>query len=286
MPNAFDMDSLPTPAMIPAMKAAGIKAFIGYTRLVTREVAELLSANDIDLVLVAEWGSGANPDHYTADNGLADADRALREIAVLGVKPPGIYFCDGDFDASMEQIEGGIADYRSARKNVLDAEGIGSGGYGNGANCKAGLDSGLIEKAFCWAGRGTNGTLDFMASGRAAIQQFPTKTEFGTSVDPDEVNGESADYWGFRVPVAAAPAKAVGAPEPDAMSWYKRPLFYTAPMMTGDDVSEAQRLLGTHVDGVWGRESEAACRAFQRLHGLKPDGILGKHTATVLSGPR
>lgn len=274
--NAFDMDALPTPAMIPAMKAASTKAVIIYSRLVTRAILELLSANEIDVVLVAEWGSGADPEHYTADNGLADAERVLAEIADLGVKPPGIYFCNGDFDASAEQIAGGITDYRRAVKNTLDGEGIGAGGYGNGANMAAGLDDGTIAKAFVWAGMGTNGTAAFIESGRWSIRQFPTTREFGASVDPDEVQG---DYWGFRVPIAVVAPEAVSEPATEAA----RLLAYGD---TGDDVAAAQRLLGVSVDGIFGRGTQAAVRAFQRLHGLQADGVIGPATAAMLSAPR
>jgi peptidoglycan hydrolase-like protein with peptidoglycan-binding domain len=273
--NAYDMDSVPTPEMIPAMKASGITACIIYSRLITLDVAQLLSANDIDIVLVAEWGTGAQPSHYTAANGLTDAQRFLSEIAPLGIKPPGAYFCNGDFDASMAQITGGITDYRRAVKNVLDSEGIGAGGYGNGANMQTGLDDGTIAKAFVWAGMGTLGTPAFIESGRWSIRQYPTMTEFGASVDPDEVQG---DYWGFRVPVATAqPMEAQPSP------W--RLLEYAEPLMTGDDVAAAQRLLGVSVDGIFGRQTQAAVRSFQQLHGLPADGIIGPATMAMLSAP-
>lgn len=280
MPNAFDMDALPTAAMVPAMKAAGTRACIIYSRLVTREVVELLSANDIDTVIVGEWGTGADPEHYTADNGLADAERLLAELAAQDLHPPGVYVCNGDFDANAEQIAGGITDYRRAVKNVLDGAGIGAGGYGNGANLAAGLDDGTILKAFVWAGRSTNGTVAFTESGRWSIRQYPTATEFGASVDPDEVQG---DYWGFRVSVTA-PQPIASQSVPSSPAWYTRPLSYGDE---GEDVKEAQRLLDdVAVDGIFGRGMQAAVRQFQRTAGLVPDGVIGPMTAAALSAPR
>ncbi|MEU1286978.1 peptidoglycan-binding domain-containing protein [Kitasatospora sp. NPDC005856] len=57
--------------------------------------------------------------------------------------------------------------------------------------------------------------------------------------------------------------------------------------MRGDAVSALQRRLDAHghrvaVDGVFGPETTAAVKAFQRAHGLKADGIVGPATWTGL----
>lgn len=280
MPNALDADQRLTADQLTAARAAGTQAILVYSRLLTAEYAAAISVADMDIVVIAEWGSGAAPNHYNADNGLADAERLLGDLSASAVHPPGIYVCNGDFDASAEQIAGPITDYRRAVKNGLMAAGISAGGYGNGASMAAGLDDGTIVKAFVWAGMGTNGTAAFIESGRWSIRQFPTTEGFGLSIDPDSAQG---DYWGFRVPVAAP--IAVDEPPASPVSWFTRSLFYTAPMMTGEDVSQAQRLLGISVDGIYGRQTEAAVRSFQQLSGIAADGIIGPQTAQHLSAP-
>jgi peptidoglycan hydrolase-like protein with peptidoglycan-binding domain len=51
----------------------------------------------------------------------------------------------------------------------------------------------------------------------------------------------------------------------------------------GDLVKLIQQKVGTAVvDGLFGGKTEAAVRAFQRAHGLVPDGIVGPKTWSVL----
>ncbi len=66
----------------------------------------------------------------------------------------------------------------------------------------------------------------------------------------------------------------------------------TAPPMRGEDIKGLQRALiasgygcGTAaVDGVFGKETEKAVRAFQASKRLNVDGIAGKQTVTALGG--
>src|ERR1700744_1228618 len=63
-----------------------------------------------------------------------------------------------------------------------------------------------------------------------------------------------------------------------------RSLFLTSPMMRGGDVSAGQTVLrrldaSLAIDGMFGRETEAAGRAFQRHAGPRPvGGIVGPAT--------
>lgn len=67
---------------------------------------------------------------------------------------------------------------------------------------------------------------------------------------------------------------------------------YKSPMMRGADVMNIQKALivngcsvgATGADGVFGRNSDAAVRAFQRSKGLTADGIVGKKTCAALGG--
>jgi len=60
---------------------------------------------------------------------------------------------------------------------------------------------------------------------------------------------------------------------------------------SGKQVRALQRLLKQHgaklkVDGDFGPKTKAAVRGFQRSHGLKVDGVVGKQTATKLLKPK
>ena len=66
--------------------------------------------------------------------------------------------------------------------------------------------------------------------------------------------------------------------------------WYTQPMMRGDEVFIAQRLLneragaGLKPDGLFGAATQAAVKAFQRRRGLVDDGVLGPVTWAALIG--
>jgi hypothetical protein len=52
--------------------------------------------------------------------------------------------------------------------------------------------------------------------------------------------------------------------------------------MTGELTRQVQAKVGVDTDGQFGAKTEAAVRAFQRAHGLVPDGIVGPKTWRVL----
>lgn len=61
----------------------------------------------------------------------------------------------------------------------------------------------------------------------------------------------------------------------------ERVLFYTRPLMRGNDVKRLQKALGLpgkDCDGVFGQGTDEAVRAFQIKHGLKVDGKVGPAT--------
>lgn len=53
---------------------------------------------------------------------------------------------------------------------------------------------------------------------------------------------------------------------------------------TGELVKQVQAKVGVSADGTFGSNTEAAVRAFQRSHGLVPDGIVGPKTWRALDG--
>jgi N-acetylmuramoyl-L-alanine amidase len=69
-----------------------------------------------------------------------------------------------------------------------------------------------------------------------------------------------------------------------------RVLYLRAPHMRGDDVRALQDSLATlgfdtgRVDGIFGPDTQAAVREFQRNYGLRPDGIVADGTLRALLG--
>ena len=51
-----------------------------------------------------------------------------------------------------------------------------------------------------------------------------------------------------------------------------------------NEVKQVQNLLGITADGIFGRKTEAAVKAFQAANGLTADGIVGKQTWAALLG--
>jgi len=73
------------------------------------------------------------------------------------------------------------------------------------------------------------------------------------------------------------------------MSGLKQIYWLTSPMMRSDEVWKAQSLLAAkgarvRADGIYGRETAEAVRAYQARSNLKNDGILGPMTWSALNG--
>jgi N-acetylmuramoyl-L-alanine amidase len=71
-----------------------------------------------------------------------------------------------------------------------------------------------------------------------------------------------------------------------------RPLYLRNPPLRGDDVHSLQARLNAlglnpgREDGIFGRDTDRAVRAFQREYGVPEDGIFGPKSATALAGLR
>lgn len=104
----------------------------------------------------------------------------------------------------------------------------------------------------------------------------------GRKDDPD------LDMNSFRTSVAAILKGIVPAPTLIPAIEPAPPAGTPAPRPTlrrpakGELVKKIQMKVGAHVDGKFGRKTEAAVRAFQRRHRLVPDGIVGPKTWKVL----
>ena len=73
----------------------------------------------------------------------------------------------------------------------------------------------------------------------------------------------------------------------DTRPWKQpvRRLYVTKPLLRGTDVVEVQAALGFiggALDGVYGRDTEAAVKIYQRGHGLKVDGVVGPATRAAM----
>jgi peptidoglycan hydrolase-like protein with peptidoglycan-binding domain len=91
---------------------------------------------------------------------------------------------------------------------------------------------------------------------------------------------------GFGRPVYAGGTpkpKPAPKPAPHDPPWYHRQLSNRSPMLTGDDVSHVQRVVGAGVDGKYGPRTAARVKAWQQAHHVKPyDGIVGPITARAM----
>lgn len=123
------------------------------------------------------------------------------------------------------------------------------------------------------------------APAAAAATPAPTLPAPPAPATPEATAAASAP------PATAAPAESAptlaAAPAPEL----KRALQLTDPPMRGDDVRAAQRRLRDlgyvgvgAADGIFGRNTQAAVRAFQTLNELAADGVVGPQTWAKLFG--
>ncbi len=99
----------------------------------------------------------------------------------------------------------------------------------------------------------------------------------GRKTDP------SFDMDDFRNEVAAILGGKAAAPAPiPAKDGKSRPTLRRGA--SGDPVKVVQARVGVGDDGQFGPATEAAVRAFQRDHGLVPDGIVGPGTWAAIDG--
>lgn len=67
----------------------------------------------------------------------------------------------------------------------------------------------------------------------------------------------------------------------------KQDYIFTSTLRQGmrsQEIKELQKKLGIGADGIFGPATKAAVMAFQRAHGLIPDGVVGARTRAILNG--
>jgi N-acetylmuramoyl-L-alanine amidase len=110
----------------------------------------------------------------------------------------------------------------------------------------------------------TSSLAHYSASTAAAIEQF----QIAHGLDPTGVCDQAT--WNTLVEAS-----------------YKlgdRAIYYTQPMLRGDDIADLQLRLGSlgfdagRADGIFGPETERAVADFQRNDGLTSDGVAGQQT--------
>lgn len=158
MSNGIDCDS-DTTSEIGCLKAAGIEFIARYISRTQRSETDHICSMGLFVVSLYET-LGNNYPYFSSNQGTHDGVRTMEYSPALG-QPHGtpVYFCV-DFDATEAQIRSGIADYFTAVRAEVNANGQGPykvGVYGSGLVCQILLELGLVEYTYLaaptdWAG--------------------------------------------------------------------------------------------------------------------------------------
>lgn len=212
--QAFDVAGPMTDAQYKAAKAANmmpIRYLWSGSKGMTLAECGIAAKYEIPVGLVFE-GRGDQPSNFNQAQAKIDAALIIHLLGLLDVpKNVCIYCCSDDFDASDTQIKNNIVPYFVVLAPLIRAAGYRVGAYGNGAACAALLDAKVIDLAWLWGVRESNGSPAFLASNRWAIHQHQPSTLFGLSVDTDDIKGDCGAWVPDKdntPPVVAPPAPA------------------------------------------------------------------------------
>jgi N-acetylmuramoyl-L-alanine amidase len=124
------------------------------------------------------------------------------------------------------------------------------------------------------AGHGIIGHLAVSVGGGSTIEAHSR----ARGVTIDKVNGRRWDY-AVLIPGFEYNELATVRPEPPTDVIYR----FVLPMMRHDDIKKIQKALGKiRVDGIFGRQTHEAVKAFQVRTGLVADGEVGPMTWAAL----
>lgn len=184
--------------------AAGMKFVVRYysrfpVKAMNRAEALALSAAGLQLAAVYQ---DANDDirFFSADQGRQAATRALAQAAAVG-QPAGsaIYFA-ADFNPSVEEVNGPMADHYRAVTEVFAAAPVryAVGVYGSGMACRMIRDAGLAQ--FTWVSNsGSFRESDTFRAEAHMVQVAPSRTIFGGQLSIDDDIAQRGEFGAFRV---------------------------------------------------------------------------------------
>lgn len=190
--------------------------------------------------------------YFTSAQGAADAVLAAEQAKACGQPLGTVVYTTYDFDATQQQIDGGISDYALSFKTMLNGQGYLAGSYGSPL-----VNACLAAKGYTarsWEAQSTGWAGDHSAP--ADIQQGREVTLDGIDVDLDTTS-ETAQWIGaWSLP----PAAPVQPPSPQPV-----------PDYSGDNDRRLQAILiasgyscgSDGADGRWGGDSEAAWQAWR-----------------------
>ena len=128
----------------------------------------------------------------------------------------------------------------------------------------------------------------------ALLSKYPSMTEpelyetlKANAQDLLEQGRDSRTGWGWIAALDKGKDEPKEEPKEDKpVEDMRRTLRLKSPYMKGDDVKECQTKLSGYspgtIDGVFGKKTDAAVRAFQKAKGLVVDGIVGAKTWAAL----
>jgi peptidoglycan hydrolase-like protein with peptidoglycan-binding domain len=259
-----------------ALRSAGVTFAGRYvshdgTKNLSRAEAHTLGAAGIDVFVVWESTSHRALEGHAA--GAADAAAASAQATQCGMPPDRPIFFGVDFDAQSNQLAS-IADYLAGAKATLGAGRVGV--YGSFRVVGYCLDHGAATWAwqtYAWSA----GQLDH----RTHVHQHRNGVNVG-GIDCDLDTAYKHDFGQWRIaasepPFPFPPGDVIGTAGPDP----HRHSGATAAERTAIATWQAQmqhRGWALPPTGVYTRQSERICRAFQTEKGLVVDGLVGPVT--------
>lgn len=256
------------------MKAAGLSFACRYLSAHPGGWKELSLAEAKDktahgILTVSNWEDTGHPSNTVAA-GERDARSALAEAKKCGMPDFRPIYFSIDFNATADSFD----NYFKGVCNVLGVSR--SGVYGSAALIQHLHQQKLITWGWRTMSTGWRG-----GASNAYVQIVQTfgRTINGTSTDKD--TALTADIGGWFIGHDYSP---VAPTQPTQPIGYTHSLVLVTPQHFDPQVLKWQTQMKTHwksrvvPDGYYGPFSVSVCKAFQKLKGLKEDGIVGPKT--------